>query len=274
MSSTERTEQFPMLPGLGVRMGRIGELAMRLDNAARGAVAIAQLGQGEVLGVADAYHVQAASMARREARGERRVGMKMGFTSRAKMQQMGVHDMIWGRLTDAMRVEEGGTVSLARYVHARVEPELAFLLARPLPAQVGLAEALAAVEAVAPALEIIDSRFRDFRFSLTDVIADNASSAGFVVGAWSDPREAIDNLGLVMSVDGRAVQIGSTAGILGHPARSLVAAARLSAEAGEPLQAGWIVMAGGATAAVELRPGQHVRCEMQRLGSAAFHTLA
>lgn len=251
---------------------RIETLAQRVDEAARQAQAIAQFGAEDALDESAAYAVQAASIARRLARGEVRTGMKLGFTSRAKMAQMGVHDMIWGRLTDAMSLEEGAPVSLSRFVHPRVEPEVAFLLAQPLPARPTLAEALDAVAAVAPALELIDSRYENFRFSLTDVIADNASSSGYVVGAWRDPRIDLSNLGLVMSIDGQACQVGSTAGILGHPLRSLVAAARLSAAAGEPLQAGWIVMAGGATAAEALAPGQHVRCEMQSLGRVEFTT--
>lgn len=195
----------------------------------------------------------------------------MGFTSRAKMQQMGLADVIWGRLTDAMQVEEGGNVERSRFVHPRVEPELAFLLKKPLSGNVTGPEALAAVEAIAPALEIIDSRYQDFKFTLPEVIADNASSSGFVMGGWHDPRIDFSNLGLVLSIDGRPVQMGSTAALLGHPLRSLVAAARLSAAAGEPLQAGWIVLAGGATPAEWIRPGQHVSVEMQTLGSAAFH---
>ncbi len=249
----------------------IQELARLLDDAAHAAQAVPQIDPDGRLALADAYAVQAASIARRVARGERRVGVKMGFTSRAKMVQMGIADVIWGRLTGGMQVEEGTAVPFSRFVHPRVEPELAFVLKKELAGDVTAVQALAAVEAVAPALEIIDSRYRDFRFSLPDVIADNASSSGFVVGAWSDPRQDLANLGLVLSIDGRAVQIGSTAAILGHPLRSLVAAARLSAAAGEPLQAGWVVMAGGATPAEWIRPGQHVQVEMERLGTAGFH---
>ena len=156
-------------------------------------------------------------------------------------------------------------------MHPRVEPEIAFVLKRPLSGQVTAAEALASVEAIAPALEVIDSRYRDFKFTLPEVIADNASSSGFVVGPWCDPRQDFSNLGLTLSIDGRVVQVGSTAAMLGHPLRSLVAAARLSEAAGEPLQAGWVVMAGGATPAEWLKPGQYVSIEMERLGSAGFH---
>ena len=251
-------------------MSRILECARLLDDAARGARAVPQIDPGGRLPLAEAYAIQAASIELRIGRGERRVGVKMGFTSRAKMAQMGMGDVIWGRLTDAMQVEEGGAVPCARFVHPRVEPELAFVLKKPLAGDETLAQALAAVEAIAPALEIIDSRYQDFRFSLPDVIADNASSSGFVIGGWNDPRQDFGNLGLVMSIDGRAVQVGSSAAILGHPLRSLVAAARLAAAAGEPLAAGSIVMAGGATPAEWIRPGQHVCIEMQHLGSAGF----
>lgn len=257
---------------MSMNQERIALLAQRVDEAARHARGIAQFAEAEKLGEADAYAVQAASIGRRVQRGERRTGVKMGFTSRAKMVQMGVHDLIWGRLTDAMAEADGGPVSLKRFVHPRVEPELAFLLAKPLPANCSLPEALDAVAAIAPALEIIDSRFENFKFTLGDVVADNASSSGYVVGPWREPRQDFANLGLVMSMNGAARQVGSTAGILGNPLRSLVDAARLSAAAGEPLQAGWIVMAGGATAAEPLERGQHVLLEMQNLGRVEFNT--
>ena len=198
----------------------------------------------------DAYDIQAASIQRRLDRGEKRNGMKMGFTSRAKMVQMGLNDMIWGRLTDQMMVEDGDTISIKNYVHPRVEPEIAFLLKRPLSYPCTSAEeALSAVDGVATAMEIIDSRYRNFKFSLEDVVADNASSSSFVVGPWCPPDSSLDNLGMVLEFNGRPVQIGSSAAILGHPVRSLVAAARLTAQSNERLEAGWIIMAGGATAA-------------------------
>ncbi|HEX7784457.1 MAG TPA: fumarylacetoacetate hydrolase family protein [Sphingobium sp.] len=246
----------------------VAELAERLDEAQRIARATTQL--IEPLDLRQAYEVQAASMARRYARGERRVGIKMGFTSRAKMIQMGLDQMIWGRLTDSMLVEDGGIIEFARFVHPRVEPEIAFLLGKPLGGNVSSPAALDAVAGVAPALEIIDSRYENFKFSLTDVVADNSSSSAFVVGNWARPQIDFSNLGMVVEINGRVEQVGSSAAILGHPIRSLVAAARLAEEAGEPLQAGDIVMAGGATVATALSPGQHVRVSVQRLGSAEF----
>jgi 2-oxo-3-hexenedioate decarboxylase len=252
-------------------MSNILDYATLLDDAARNANEVSQFDAEGRLSLDDAYAIQSASIQRRVERGERRVGVKMGFTSRAKMIQMGLSDVIWGRLTAGMQIEEGTAIDFSRFVHPRVEPEIAFVLKRSLSGDVTGPEALAAVEAVAPALEIIDSRYKDFKFTLPEVIADNASSSGFVIGPWCSPQIDFGNLGLTLNIDGRVVQVGSTAALLGHPLRSLVAAARLSALAGEPLQAGWIVMAGGATPAEWIKPGEYVCVDMERLGSAGFH---
>jgi 2-oxo-3-hexenedioate decarboxylase len=251
-------------------MTDIQKFAEVVDEAARTAAEIPQFTASGPLSVEDAYAVQAASVARRLKRGERLVGVKMGLTSRAKMKQVNVDEVIWGRLTDAMRLEEGGSLSFGAYVHPRIEPELAFLLKAPLTGHVTAAEAMAAVGAVAPAMEIIDSRYKAFKFALPDVIADNSSSSGFVVGDWASPDQDLSNLGLVMAVDGRPVEIGSTAAILGHPVRSLVAAARLAGAALGRLEPGWIILAGGATAAHPLKVGERVRLTMQNLGSVTI----
>lgn len=251
-------------------MTDIQKLASIVDRAALDARAIAQLSAETTLTLAEAYAVQKASIGLRLARGERRVGVKMGFTNRAKAQQMGVHEIVCGRLTDRMIIEDGGNVDFARYVHPRIEPEIAFLLKTPLEGVVTPAQALAAVEAIAPAMELIDSRYENFKFSLEDVVADNASSSGFVVGPWHRPDIDFSNLGIVLSFDGRPVQIGSSAAILGHPLRSLVAAARMSTAGGERLEPGWMVMAGSATTAEPLRRGLFVQTEIQSLGRVAF----
>lgn len=251
-------------------MANISALAKTVDEAARSAKAIAQLSETNEITLDDAYAIQAESIVRRLESGERRIGMKMGFTSRAKMVQMGLDDLIWGRLTDGMLVEDGETISLNDYVHPRVEPEIAFLLAKPLSGPTTPMQAMAAVEAVAPALEIIDSRYEAFKFNLQDVVADNASSSGFAIGPWCPPDVDFSNLGVIMEFNGRAKRIGSTAAILGHPARSLVAASRMVAEAGETLEAGWIIMAGGVTEAEALSAGDSVRNSVEALGAVSF----
>lgn len=252
-------------------MNQLEKFSEILDNAARERRPVAQLSEAHgALGIADAYRVQQLLIERRHARGERRLGVKMGFTSRAKMQQMGVHDLIWGQLTDHMIVEDGGRLRLSDFVHPRVEPEVAFLLRERLSGNVTAAQALAAVAAVAPALEVIDSRYQNFKFNLADVIADNGSSAGLVVGAWQAGPGDISNLGVILEIDGRAAQFGSTAAILGNPVRALVAAARLAGDAGVSLEPGSIVLAGAATAAEPLREGCHVRVSIEQLGCASF----
>jgi len=248
----------------------LDKLAGVVDDAAVTGTAIPQLSESASFSLSEAYDIQEKSIHLRLARGERRVGIKMGFTSRAKIIQMGVDDMIWGRLTDGMLVEDGGEISFAKYVHPRVEPEVAYLLKEPLVGPVTTIQAMAAVEAIAPALEIIDSRYKDFKFTVEDVVADNSSSSGFVVGPWCAAEYDHSNLGMVMEFDGRPVQIGSTAAILNNPARSLVAASRMVAEVGERLEAGWIVMAGSATAAEALAPGVSVRNSVEGLGSVSF----
>ena len=247
------------------------DYAIQLDEAALTAKETTQFDPQGQMPLEQAYAIQAQSIQRRIERGERRVGVKMGFTSRAKMLQMGLSDVIWGRLTSGMQIEEGTSIDFSRFVHPRVEPEIAFILKHPLEGHVTGPQALAAVEAIAPALEIIDSRYKDFKFSLPEVIADNASSSGFVIGPWCKPDIDFSNLGMTLNLDGQVTQVGSTAALLGHPLRSLVAAARLSAQAGEPLQAGWVVMAGGATPAEWIARGQHVSVDMEKLGRASFH---
>jgi len=248
----------------------IDKLAKIVFDAQINATAISQLSETESFTLEEAYRVQAKSIDMRLAAGEHRVGMKMGFTSRAKMVQMGVDDMIWGRLTNLMLVEDGGEIDISNYVHPRVEPEIAYLLKAPLSDPLSTVEAWNAVEAIAPAMEIIDSRYENFKFTVEDVVADNSSSSGFIIGPWCKPDSDIANLGMVMEFDGRAVQIGSSAAILGHPARSLAAASRMTAEDGEALEAGWIVLAGGATAAEALYKGVSVRNTVEGLGSCSF----
>lgn len=248
------------------------QFAHRLDDAARYAESVDQLSVTAPLSLAQAYEIQRASIARRYERGEKPVGVKLGFTSRAKMQQMGVDALIWGLLTDAMLEEEGGTVELSRYIHPRVEPEVCFLLQKAIDRPLTLLELPGYVEAIAPAAEIIDSRYRNFKFSLEDVIADNCSSAGLVVGEWAKPELDLGNLGVVLRFNGRLKQIGSTGAILGNPWRTLVQVSRLASAAEVPLPAGSLIMAGAATAAEALVPGSHVCVEVNGLGSASFHT--
>lgn len=247
-------------------------LAERLDKALLTKTAMPQITLAHPeLTLAGAYEIQSLLVHRRLQRGERRIGMKMGLTSRAKMLQVGVNEMSWGRLTDAMLLEEGGVMAREAYIHPRLEPELAFLIGKPLSGKVTAAQALSAVDGVAPAMELVDSRYLDFKFTLNDVVADNSSAAGLVIGSWCSPTQDLSNLGVVLEVNGMVIETASTAAILGHPVRALVAAARLAAEAGEVLHPGDIVMSGGLTAAYSVAPGETVRATLQNLGFVSIN---
>lgn len=248
--------------------GTLEDLAERLDDAALTATAIEQISERTGLSVHDAYRVQDLSISRRLGRGERMTGIKMGFTSREKMRQMGIDETIWGRLTDAMEITE--TLDPDRHIHPRAEPEIAFRLSRAPEPDEPPASLATAVAAVAPAIEIIDSRYADFRFNLADVIADNASSAAYVLGQWQDYTGSINGLDVTLTVDGEVAESGSTTAILGDPLAALAAGARLAARYGRPLAAGDLVLAGAATAAVPLRAGTRVEARVEGLGSARF----
>ncbi|QKG27530.1 2-keto-4-pentenoate hydratase [Actinomadura verrucosospora] len=241
-------------------------LAATLDGAVRDVRAVPKLTDAAPFDVPTAYAVQRELIEHRIRRGERFSGVKMGFTSRAKMVQMGVDDVIWGLLTDGMQA--GETADLSNLIHPRIEPEIVYLIGREVRS---VAEVESAVAGVAVGFEILDSRYEDFKFTLPDVIADNASAALYGFGAWHEPRD-LSNVGLLMEIDGRPVQTGSSAAILGDPARSLRAAARLALGAGMTLEPGWVVLAGAATAAVPLPKDAHVRVTGAGLGGAEVTT--
>ena len=251
----------------------IREIATILDTAALEGNAVPQVTtENEGLTLNDGYRVQRASMSRRYGRGEKLVGMKMGLTSRAKMEQVGVHSPIYGHLTDRMQRSDGATLSHSRHVHPRVEPEIAFILNQELRGPVTAAQAMLAVGGVVAALEVIDSRYENFKFNLTDVVADNASSSKFLLGdTILSPRQIdVSNLGMIMEVNGAIREIGSSAAIYEHPARSLAALANMISENGDQLYPGQIVLCGGATAAVALSPGDRVRLRVDGLGTVSL----
>ncbi|ATY12087.1 4-oxalocrotonate decarboxylase [Amycolatopsis sp. AA4] len=241
-------------------MTTVEERAELLDRATATGQAIPQLTSDGPMSLDTAYAVQHAGIALREGRGETVAGVKLGFTSKAKAEQMGVSDVIIGSLTDRMRIEDGGTFDVSRGVHPRVEPEVAFRLGPDgEPA------------AVAPALEIIDSRYRDFKFSLADVVADNTSASAFVIGPWTR-IDQLAALAVDLLFDGEVVASGSTADILGDPLRALPAAQRMAAAYGHRLGEGSVLLAGAATAAVALKAGTHVEARVAGLGSVSVRT--
>ncbi|MFI9836182.1 2-keto-4-pentenoate hydratase [Nonomuraea sp. NPDC051941] len=251
------------------------DLAARLDDAVLNATAIRQLTTDVELTLEEAYAVQRAGVALRAERADCPVGVKLGFTSKAKAAQMGVSDVILGTLTESMQVEDGGTLDCARLIHPRIEPEVAFRLGRDVDPDDPASDPLIATTEVAPAVEVIDSRYRNFTFSLQDVVADNASAAGFALGPWRtlhEVRDDLANTAVVLEIDGHIAETGSTAAILGDPLRALAAVKRLARRHRLALPAGTIILAGAATAAAPLQAGSVIRATVAGLGQVTMRT--
>lgn len=246
-------------------------LAQTLDAARRERREIPPLTHAHPnLSVPDGYAVQAEGIRLREAQGERRVGLKMGFTSEAKRQQMNLGSPIFGVLTDRMLVPAGGVVHVNAGIHPRIEPEIAFRTSKELKGTVTRDEVLDACSAVFAAMEVLDSRFVGFKyFSLPDVVADNASSSLFVPGTTERGVRDLDltKLQMRMEVNGRVEGEARSDAISGDPVVSLIQLCALLAERGEVLPAGSLVLSGAATAAYLMKPGDHVKLTVDGLGT-------
>jgi len=243
------------------------KIAEILDTAASTATAAEQVSTQHNFSLEEAYTIQKRSLERRYARGEEKVGIKMGFTSKAKMDQMGVHDLIWGRLTDKMFYPAGSEIDRSQYIHPRAEPEIAFKLSQDITTEITVDNAKEYVSHVAVAIEIIDSRYENFKFSLEDVVADNCSSAAYTVGQWMPISSDIENILMSLVRDDVIEKKGNSNAILGNPWASLVAAVRLSIQNEEPLTAGSVVLAGAATPAIYIKSGDTISAHAEGLGS-------
>jgi len=222
------------------------------------------------LDLATAYAIQDEALCLRIERGETVVGIKLGLTSAAKQQRMGISSPLVAWLTDAMVLPAGMPLPRRRLIHPRAEPEIVLVLGGRLEGPgVTAASAMRAVESVYAGVEVIDSRYRDFRFTLPDVVADNASSAFFALGPVAQHPIGLD-LALeacVLEVDGRVVDTATGAAVQGHPAEALALAANAMAQRGIALEAGWIVLTGGMTDAVDVPAGARVSARFSHLGT-------
>lgn len=220
------------------------------------------------------YEIQDLTLQMRLARGERLVGVKLGLTSRAKQLRMGVDFPFVAWLTDAMILPVGDPVPQGRLIHPRGEPELVFMMAERLEGPgVSCAQAMSAVGSVWGGVEIIDSRYRDFRFTAGDVAADNASSGAFVTGPVGLPPDRLDLSleAVLVEVDGVVVDSATGAAVQGHPGEALALAANDLARRGHAIEPGWIVLTGGMTDAVHAPPGASIAMHFTHLGSIFVH---
>ncbi|MBE2997103.1 fumarylacetoacetate hydrolase family protein [Nocardiopsis sp. HNM0947] len=219
---------------------------------------------------ADAYTIQLHNIARRTAAGARVVGHKVGLSSPVMQQMMGVDEPDYGHLLDTMALDAGRPVQADAYCSPRIEVEIAYVLGSALPGA-GCTEqdVLEATAYVVPALELIDSRIRDWDIGIADTIADNASSAGMVLGTDRARPGGLDPAAIDAALfhDGTRVAEGSTGAVLGDPTRAVAWLARTVAGFGVKLEAGHVILPGSCTRAVDVRPGGTFSAEFAGLGS-------
>ncbi len=245
-------------------------LASFVDTAAKNVKAIPQLSNEHDFDITTAYRIQALSVEQRLMRSEQLSGFKLGFTSKAKMNQMGLNEVIWGRLTDKMAIKNGGVLVRENFIHPRAEPEIAYKLAKSINKLLSLEEAKAYIEAVAPAMEVIDSRYENFKFSLADVIADNCSSAGYIIGEWHQANKQVNHVEIDLMINDEIVEKGNTNAILGDPMASVVELSKMAEKYNITVSAGDIVLAGAATSAHYIHSGDVVKASFKSMGQVTF----
>jgi len=219
------------------------------------------------------YAIQRINTVHWQNAGRRQIGRKIGLTSAAVQKQLGVSQPDYGVLFEDMAVAQAGMVSIERLLQGKAEAEIAIVLGRdinnPNPTML---ELIRAVEYVLPAVEICDSRILDWRISIADTIADNASAAFFVLGDQPRRLDAVDlrMCGMLLEVNGACESLGVGAACLGHPLNAALWLARALASRAEPLRAGEVILTGALGPMTPLRKGSRVRAEIAGLGHVAF----
>ena len=222
--------------------------------------------------IEDAYHVQQRMIARRLEQGDRVIGKKIGVTSTAVMNMLGVHQPDFGYLLDSMVYNEGESVEMASLIQPKAEGEIAFLLKKDLQGPgVTAADVLAATEGVMACFEIVDSRIQDWKIRIQDTVADNASCGVFVLG---DQLVDIANLdlalaGMVLEKNGEIVVTGAGAATMAHPVNAMVWLANMLGTLGIALKAGDIVLSGAMGAMVPVVKGDNLRMTIGGIGGCS-----
>ena len=252
----------------------MSDYAQMLHAARLNAEPIEQLtASGAELSRMNAYEIQEAGIAMRESDGEKVIGLKMGLTSEAKRKQMNLDAPLYGVLTDKMEIQNNGSYSLEGKIHPKAEPEVAFMFTKELDASMSYDEVFSAIKWAAPAIEILDSRYKQFKyFSMEDVISDNSSSSYFIVGeSFSvNLKEDYFDKKLKFFVNGEVAFEGNSNAISDDPLNSILELARLMDARGKKVPANTVILAGAATAAVALEPGMSISLEVEGMKKVEF----
>ncbi len=220
-----------------------------------------------------AYLVQAINTEHWKASGRRVVGRKAGLTSEVVQKQLGVDQPDYGVLFDDMRIADGGVLDPSRVIQPKVEAEIAFILSRDVTdPDIGPADLAGAVASVHAALEIVDSRIADWKIAFADTVADNGSSAFFVLAEQGVPLAGLDleTAAMTMSVNAQTASTGLGSAALGNPLNAAAWLARTVADTGDPLKAGDILLAGALGPMAVLAPGDTVHTSIEGIGSCSF----
>ena len=222
--------------------------------------------------IENAYHVQQRMVARRVQAGERVVGKKIGVTSAAVMNMLGVYQPDFGYLLDGMIYNEGDAIDTSTLIQPKAEGEIAFILKKDLMGPgVTAADVMAATEGVMACFEIVDSRIRDWKIQIQDTVADNASCGVFVLGdRLVDPRDVdLATCGMVLEKNGEIVATGAGAAALGHPANAVAWLANTLGRLGMGLKAGEVVLSGSLGIMVPVQAGDSLRVTIGGIGGCS-----
>jgi 2-oxopent-4-enoate/cis-2-oxohex-4-enoate hydratase len=222
--------------------------------------------------IEDAYKIQQQLMKLRLNAGERVIGKKIGVTSKAVMNMLGVYQPDFGYLTDGMVYNEGQAIPMSRLIQPKAEGEIAFVLKKTLKGPgISSADVLAATEGVMACFEIVDSRIQDWKIKIQDTVADNASCGVFVLGdRLVDPRDVdLQTCGMVLEKNGDIVATGAGAAALGAPANAVAWLANTLGRLGIALEAGEVVMSGSLAIMVPVVAGDNLRVTIGGIGSCS-----
>lgn len=226
------------------------------------------------LTVKDAYQVQLETISRKVKEGQKIIGKKIGLTSLAMQKLLGVGEPDYGHLLDGMVVENGGSISMDQVLQPKVEAEIAFILKKELKGpNVTALDVLRATEYILPALEIVDSRIKDWKIKLPDTIADNASSGLYVLGGKPVKVDEVDLelLGTVLTKNGELVNTGVGAAALGNPANCVAWLANKLSDFDITLKAGEVILSGALSAAVDAKANDTFTARFAHLGQVSVN---
>ena len=249
------------------RMKALAEMLLAAEQSQKPIPPLTESDPG--ISVEEAYRIQLLVMGMKKSRGQVVVGKKIGLTSLAMQNMLGVKEPDYGHILDGMVVMEAEKILTTDLIKPRIEGELAFVLKEDLQGPgVTLTEVIRCSEGVIPSLEIIDSRIVDWKIKLPDTVADNASSARIVLGGTITPLHSLDlrTVGMVLEKNGEAVATAAGAAVLGHPAQAVAWLANKLAAYDITLRKGEVILSGSLTAAMPIGAGDFVRADFGPLG--------